>query len=473
MWAAFLWAFSAKFQLLGCCGVVPYIKTAQTALPAMFEPQNTDLAPPVWDVGALCHAVADLLQARFNPVAVRGEITGFSRAASGHCYFSIKDAHGQIRCAMFRRAASLLGFTPRDGEWVELRGRLGVYEQRGDLQLVVESLQRAGQGALFEQFLRLKARLEAEGLFDAARKRPLPALPRGIGLVTSLGAAALHDVVTALRRRLPHIPVVLVPALVQGAGAAPSLLSALSKLYLLAQTGQGLQADLTQNNPIDVILLVRGGGSIEDLWAFNDEQLARAIVQSPVPLVTGVGHETDFTIADFCADLRAPTPTAAAELVAPPREVWLGALTLLAERLDRSVQRHLDRRQQRLDQLAARLGRPSGLAARQQQQLAQWAQRMHHAVLLKLQQLAQSQKALKVDLTTVLQRSLVQRAQRLERAALRLQLLNPRLVLQRGYALLTDDQGVAITSVQQAPVGALLRATLADGTLDLAVLPRR
>ena len=183
--------------------------------------------PHIWDVGALCHAVADLLQARFNPVSVRGEITGFSRAASGHCYFSIKDAHGQIRCAMFRRAASLLGFTPRDGEWVELRGRLGVYEQRGDLQLVVESLQRAGQGALFEQFLRLKAQLESEGLFDVARKRPLPALPRGIGLVTSLGAAALHDVVTALRRRLPHIPVVLVPALVQGAGAAPSLVAAL------------------------------------------------------------------------------------------------------------------------------------------------------------------------------------------------------------------------------------------------------
>ena len=170
----------------------------------------------VWAVGALCRAVADALEARFNPVAVRGEISGFSRASSGHCYFSLKDQSGQLRCAMFRRAAGLLDFMPRDGDQVEVRGRLGLYEPRGDLQLIVESLRRAGQGALFEQFLQRKAKLEAEGLFDAARKRPLPAMPRSIGLVTSLGAAALHDVVTALRRRVPHIPVVLSPAPVQG-----------------------------------------------------------------------------------------------------------------------------------------------------------------------------------------------------------------------------------------------------------------
>ncbi|MBX9834874.1 MAG: exodeoxyribonuclease VII large subunit, partial [Burkholderiaceae bacterium] len=241
----------------------------------------------------------------------------------------------------------------------------------------------------------------------------------------------LHDVVAALRRRLPHIPVVLVPALVQGAGAASSLVQALSKLYLLAQAAQGLEADLTQNPApplIDVIVLVRGGGSIEDLWAFNDEQLARTIVQSPVPLITGIGHEIDFTMADFCADLRAPTPTAAAELVAPPREVWAGALNGLANRLHSSVQRRLDRRQQRLDQMAARLGRHSGLIACRQ---------------------------------------------RLERVALRLQLLDPRLLLQRGYALLTDGNGTAVTSVQQAPVGATLRATLADGELETTVLSCR
>ena len=433
----------------------------------------TDSAPRIWAVGALCLAVADALQARFNPVAVRGEITGFSRAASGHCYFTLKDAQGQIRCAMFKRAASALAFAPRDGELVELRGRLGVYEQRGDLQLIVDSMQRAGQGAWFEQFLRLKAQLQAEGLFDAERKRPLPLMPRGIGLVTSPGAAALHDVVVALRRRVPHIPVVLVPALVQGAGAPASLCEALSKLYLLAQAGQGPEANLTKNPPIDVIMLVRGGGSMEDLWAFNDEQLARTIVQSPVPLVCGVGHETDFTIADFCADLRAPTPTAAAELVAQPREVWLGALGLLAGRLQNGVQRQLEQRAQRLDQASARLGRPSGLVAAQHQRLAQLAQRMRQAVLLKLQLLAHTQKALEADLPLKVQRSLAQRQQRLERAALRLQLLDPRLVLQRGYALLTDTEGAVVSSVRQAPPGAALRATLADGVVDVSVVQPR
>ena len=433
----------------------------------------TDSAPRIWAVGALCLAVADVLQARFNPVAVRGEITGFSRAASGHCYFTLKDAQGQIRCAMFKRAASALAFAPRDGELVELRGRLGVYEQRGDLQLIVDSMQRAGQGAWFEQFLRLKAQLQAEGLFDAERKRPLPLMPRGIGLVTSPGAAALHDVVVALRRRVPHIPVVLVPALVQGQGAPASLCEALSKLYLLAQSGQGPEADLAPNPPIDVILLVRGGGSMEDLWAFNDEQLARTIVQSPVPLVCGVGHETDFTIADFCADLRAPTPTAAAELVAQPREVWLGALGLLAGRLQNGVQRQLEQRAQRLDQASARLGRPSGLVAAQHQRLAQLAQRMRQAVLLKLQLLAHTQKALEADLPQKIQRSLAQRQQRLERAALRLQLLDPRLVLQRGYALLTDTEGAVVSSVRQAPPGVALRATLADGVVDVSVVQPR
>ncbi len=442
----------------------------------MFEPENPVLAPRVWEVGALCRAVADALQARFNPVAVRGEITGFMRASSGHCYFSIKDAQGQIRCAMFKRAAGLLDFTPRDGELVELRGRLGVYEQRGDLQLIVESLQRAGQGALFEQFLRLKAQLEAEGLFDAARKRPLPAMPRAIGLVTSPGAAALHDVATALRRRVPHIPVVLAPALVQGAQAPASLCEALSKLYLLARSGQGLEAEKAENPgvpPIDVILLVRGGGSMEDLWAFNDAQLARTIVQSPVPVLSGVGHETDFTIADFCADLRAPTPTAAAELVAQPRDFWLGALQLLAQRLDDGVQRQIDLRHQRLDNAAQRLGRPSGSVARQELQLARLAQRMRHGVLLKTQRLAQAQQALQAQLPQTLQRSLAGQAQRLEHAALRLELLDPRLVLQRGYALLTDTEGRAVTSVRQAQPGDALRATLADGVVDVTVAQPR
>ena len=433
----------------------------------MFESPQPAAAPRIWEVGALCRAIADALEARFNPVAVRGEITGFSRASSGHCYFSIKDANGQLRCAMFRRAAGLLDFSPRDGELVEVRGRLGVYEARGDLQFIVESMQRAGQGALFEQFLRLKAQLEGEGLFDPRRKRPLPLQPRGIGLITSLGAAALHDVVTALRRRVPHIPVVLIPAQVQGAAAPQSMVTALRQMYALAE-GEA-PADGETTPVVDVILLVRGGGSMEDLWAFNDEQLARTIVQSPVPLVSGVGHETDFTIADFCADLRAPTPTAAAELVAQPREVWLGALDLLADRLESAVQRQIDLRHQRLDQAAQRLGRPSGLAAREQLRLARCAQRLRHGMLLNLERLTLKHKALEADLPIKVTRQLTQQSDRLERARMQLELLNPHLVLQRGYALLTDSHGHAVTSVGQARLGDTLRATLADGVLDVTV----
>ena len=443
----------------------------------MFERADAGAAPRIWEVGALCRAIADALEARFNPVAVRGEITGFSRASSGHCYFALKDGQGQIRCAMFRRAAEGLDFTPRDGELVEVRGRLGVYEARGDLQLIVDSLQRAGQGALFEQFLRLKAQLEAEGLFDGARKRPLPTLPRGIGVVTSLGAAALHDVVTALRRRVPHSPVVLVPALVQGAQAPASIVDALSKMYRFCEEGRaqhGEPAPSADAPPaIDVILLVRGGGSMEDLWAFNDERVARAIVQSPVPLVSGVGHETDFTIADFCADLRAPTPTAAAELVAQPRAVWLGALELLAGRLSDGVQRQVDLRYQRLDVAAQRLGRPSGFVGRQQLRLSGLAQRMRHGMLLKTQRLAHARQALEASLPQAVQRSLVQRKERLERAALRLELLDPRLVLQRGYALLTDAQGQPVTRTAQVRLGDAVHAQLAEGELDLTVSQRR
>ena len=419
---------------------------------------NSAPGPRIWAVGALCRAVADTLDARFNPVAVRGEISGFSRASSGHCYFSLKDESGQLRCAMFRRAAGLLDFSPRDGDQVEVRGRLAVYEPRGDLQLVVESLRRAGQGALFEQFLQRKARLEAEGLFDPARKRALPTMPRAVGVVTSLGAAALHDVVTALRRRVPHIPVVLAPAAVQGANAPAELVRALQSLYTLKPA-------------VDVILLVRGGGSIEDLWAFNDEALARTIVQSPVPVVSGVGHETDFTIADFCADLRAPTPTAAAELVSAPRDLWLGALDLLDERLGDALGARLDVLGQRLDQAAGRLGRPSNLVARQQLRLAHHAQRLHFAVLSRRERLAQVPRSIAADLPAKFDRALVQRRERLERVALRLRLLDPALVLQRGYAWLTDVDGRAVVSAKNLKAGDAVVARLADGEVDMTVTP--
>lgn len=423
----------------------------------MLPSKTQGMTPQIWPVGALCRAVAEALDARFNPVAVRGEISGFTRAASGHCYFNLKDSSGQLRCAMFKRAAQMLDFRPLDGELVEIRGRLGVYEPRGELQLVVEHMRRAGQGAWFEQFLQLKAKLEVEGLFEAERKRPLKTMPRGIGIVTSLGAAALHDVATALQRRVPHIPVVLAPSLVQGAEAPPTLVSGLQQLSQLAT--------------IDVILLVRGGGSIEDLWAFNDERLARAIVASPVPIVSGVGHETDFTIADFCADLRAPTPTAAAEMCALPQAELLSNLDLWGGALQTVAHRHLDTQEQRLDRVQARLGRPSEGLNTEKMQLLRFEQRLGQAVQSRNQRCHNELAMLANGLTRVVHQTPATARERLHRAALRLELLDPKLVLQRGFAWLSDTQGQAVTSVGQTAEGQALQATLADGVVDLRVAP--
>jgi exodeoxyribonuclease VII large subunit len=442
---------------------------------ASHSSQNTSMnvrsKPQVWQVGALCRAIADALDARFNPVTVQGEISGFSRAASGHCYFSLKDASGQIRCAMFKRAASLANFSPRDGDLVEVRGRIDVYTPRGDLQLIVESLQQAGQGTLFEQFLRLKAKLDAEGLFEPSRKRALPLMPRKIGLVTSLGAAALHDVATALQRRVPHIPVVLSPASVQGANAPQEIIKALSKLYQHIEQIRRLEPDLLSDSlpKIDVILLVRGGGSLEDLWAFNDEALARMIADSPIPIIVGVGHETDFTIADFVADLRAPTPTAAAELVSESQQTWLGALDLMQDRLQNTVSRYLDTQSQSLDRVQARLGRPSGWLAKQRQELQSHSQHLKFTVKGQVarekQQLATMQTLWPNQLKSAVS-SMEERLQRSERG---LALLDPRLVLQRGYAWVTDESGHTVTSTRKMSLGQALQVQLSQGQAGVTV----
>lgn len=430
----------------------------------MVDKNLQSAATRVWNVGALCRAIADALDARFNPVTVIGEIAGFTRAASGHCYFTLKDDSGQIRCAMFRRAAAVLDFPVRDGDRVEVQGRVGVYEARGELQLVVEAMRRAGQGSLFEQFLKLKAKLEHEGLFEAARKRAVPVMPRGIGVVTSLGAAALHDVVTALQRRVPHIPVFLAPAAVQGEGAPRELIHALTSLY-----GRATAMD-SPSAPVDVILLVRGGGAMEDLWAFNDEQLARTIVESPVPVICGVGHETDFTIADFVADLRAPTPTAAAELVSESRQAWLGVTRLLEDRMGSALMQFVDRQGQRLDLAATRIGRPSSLAGRQRLKLQALEQQTHHALRVALQRLKTGVDQQQQTFTTGFAHHVKHQRDRLDRAGLRLGLLDPALVLQRGYARLTLESGGTLTRVDQAQAGQRVCATLADGTVDLRVL---
>ncbi len=459
----------------------------------MFE--AAEPKPLVWGVGALCKAAGDALNMRFNPVSVRGELSGFSRAPSGHCYFTLKDAHGQLRCAMFRRAAVGLRFLPRDGDLVEVQGRLGVYESRGDLQLVAERMAPVGQGALYERFLQLKAKLEAQGLFDADRKRPLPAMPRGIGLVTSLGAAALHDVLTALRRRVPHLPVWLVPATVQGAHAPQEMVSALDRLYA-AVLEQNTAVDAAYPNPlIDVIVLVRGGGSLEDLWAFNDEQLAHAIARSPVPVISGVGHETDFTIADFVADLRAPTPTAAAELVSQSRDALRHRLQAWQADLNLSVERRLQQHAQRLDAAAARLARPAQVVHAQHMGLARLQSRLGSAVGRQIERQCNGLATLATRLTQAserqlergqdrllrqserLDRALVRdterRQERLARLEMRLSLLNPQLVLNRGYSLLTAPDGTVLSQVAQLSPGTPVRAIVSDGHADLTVTQPR
>ena len=415
-------------------------------------------AARAWSVAALLLAVADALAARLGGVTVRGELSGFTRAASGHCYFTLKDSEGQaalLRCAMFRRSAGLLDFRPADGQQVELRGRITVYESRGELQCVVEAMQRLGAGSLFELFLRLKAKLEAAGLFDAARKRPLPAYPRAVGVVTSSGAAALHDVLTAIARRAPQVRVVVYPSLVQGPEAPAQLVAAIE----LA----GRRAE------VDSLIVCRGGGSLEDLWAFNDEAVVRAVAGCPLPLVCGVGHETDVTLAELAADLRAPTPTAAAELATPLRADALARLQALAQTLGRVVQRRLDQQGQRLDRLTLQLGRPARLLAQQSARLASLQGRQQQALrqALDAQQRRLDDLAQRLRAGQRLQRQ--QQADRLARLAGLLAAVDPHQVLARGYAWLADGSGRAVTQAAGLQPGMVLSAQWIDGRAAVEV----
>lgn len=424
----------------------------------MAEASFTAAQRPVWGVASLLQAGSDALWARFGPLTVRGEISGFSRAGSGHCYFSLKDDSGApalLRCAMFRRAAMLVDFQPADGQKVELRGRLDLYAARGELQLVCEAMTRVGQGSLYEEFLRLRARLEALGLFDASRKRPLPAHPRRLGVVTSLGAAALRDVLTALARRAPHVEVVVYPCLVQGVEAPPSIVRAL--------------AQASERGEVEVLLLVRGGGSLEDLWAFNDERVVRAITSSALPVVCGVGHETDITLADLAADLRAPTPTAAAELAAPQREDLLAELDTLQARLARALTRRLQAEAQGLDHRASRLGQPARLVQGQQQRLQSLAHRLSQAPRPLLARSRHRLGEATLRIASAASARLQRGRSRQEGLEARLRSLDPRDVLRRGYAWVEDAAGRAITQATSLAAGQSIRAVWADGSAHARV----
>jgi exodeoxyribonuclease VII large subunit len=427
----------------------------------MAEPASERPWAHVWSVAALVNAVASLVEEGFPACTVSGEIAGFSRAASGHCYFNLKDAGGSatLRCAMFRRAASLLDFTPSDGQRVELRGRLGVYEPRGELQFIAEAMRAAGAGARYERFLRLRSRLAAEGLFDPAAKRSLPPYPRAIGVVTSLAGAALHDVATTLARRSPHVRVVVYPSVVQGVDAPAALCAAIRRAG--------------ERGEVDVLVLCRGGGSLEDLWAFNDERVVRAIRAAPMHVVSGVGHETDVTLADLAADLRAPTPTAAAELVAPATGAQLHALRNFEQALRRRMAAALDTQAQRIDRLALRLARPAEAVARRAHVLDLLAQRLASAPRRALATGGSRADAAAGRLRHALDIARARIAARVDAAAVRLQAIDPERVLARGYALLADAEGRPITTVEKLAVGAAVAARLADGSAELTTVAVR
>jgi exodeoxyribonuclease VII large subunit len=421
----------------------------------VFEPQP---ASSSWSVAALLQAASDALAARLSSCRVQGEISAFTQAASGHCYFTLKDSSGAaaaVRCVMFRRAAAMSSARPQDGQQVQVLGRMSVYEPRGDMQFVVEAMQPLGAGALYEQFLRLKAKLEAEGLFDAARKRALPRVPTCVGLVTSTAGAALHDMLTTFARRSPWLRLVVYPSLVQGAGAPAALVRALRTA--------------AQRQEVDVLIVARGGGSLEDLWAFNDEQVVRAVASLPMPVISGVGHETDVTLCDLAADLRAATPTAAAQQAAPDVDDELAALNALQHRQALRLHQRLDAMAQRLDQQAARLLRPSGRIAQQRQRLDQQAFALQQAgrscTLRQQQQL--DQWALR--LPQALRQPVTQAHNRLAVQQGRLAALDPRRVLQRGYAWVSDAQGRALTHAAQVQAGQRITTHWSDGSADATV----
>lgn len=440
-------------------------------------------ARTVYAVSELADILRGLLEDSLPSVWVSGEISNFSRPASGHWYFTLKDDRAQLRCAMFKNTNYYVRPQPKDGDAVLVRAKVGIYPARGELQMIVEHLEAAGTGALLRAFEQLKAKLAAEGLFDAALKRPLPAVPRVIGVITSGTGAALQDILNALARRWPLAAVALYPVPVQGNQAPPAIVRALR--------------ELPERAPADVILLARGGGSLEDLWAFNDEAVARAIRACPVPVVSGVGHEIDFTIADFAADVRAATPTAAAELVTPDIAERYGRIDSLDIQLIGLVQRRLQLAREQLLQQAGRLQRlhPGRRLQERAQRLDELDQRLRHAMQMRFQvkrealslhsrrfesaaplaRVLQWQERLRL-LADRLQRTnhrlLAERAAQLRQTEALLNSLNPSAVLQRGYALAMAADGRVLHSADELAAGDRVIVRLADGGFEAEVLPK-
>jgi exodeoxyribonuclease VII large subunit len=433
------------------------------------ESATSSLAP-VLPVSLLVGSARLLIERHLGLAWISGEISGFTRAASGHCYFMLKDEQAQVRCVLFRNKAQLLDVVLRDGAAVEVRATPTIYEARGEFQLNVETVRLAGLGALYERFARLKARLEAAGWFAPERKRALPAFPLALGIVTSPRAAALRDVLTTLARRFPGLPIILYPAPVQGSGAADEIAAAIAAANAHAE--------------VDVLIVCRGGGSIEDLWAFNEEVLARAVFESRIPVISGVGHETDFTICDFVADARAPTPTAAAALAVPDRAALRRQAQAVFARWQHALARALELRMQRIDLVSRRLIHPAARIERQRADLTALGERLARAAAQAQdarQSLLAHQAAAVARLLRIApparahldrrrerwQRAAAERiaatAQRIDACAQSLRHLNPLGVLDRGYSIVTDDKGAVVQDAGSLAIGDTLNVRFARG----------
>lgn len=441
-----------------------------------FPSTSSTTGAPVISVSALNQAVAQLLERQFPLTWISGEISNFTRAASGHWYFTLKDHAAQVRAVMFRGRAQYADFAPREGDKVEVRALVGLYAPRGDYQINVEAIRRAGVGNLYEAFLQLKAKLAAEGLFDTERKRPLPTFVRSIGIVTSPQAAALRDVLTTLKRRVPHIKVILYPTPVQGDSAAASIAQAI--------------ATASARQECDVLLVCRGGGSIEDLWSFNAEIVARTIAHCDIPVISGVGHETDFTIADFAADLRAPTPTAAAELAATPTTSWLSSLAQQTTQLQRNMQNKLSRHTQSLDWATQRLISPAAALNNKRNHLQNLSQRLRYVSHMPQQRALAQLNNLQIRLSNSapkatqrrpqleaiahrLQRSLITQLQQqqhfLKQHQAQLETLNPQRTLERGYSILTDHKGKLIRAAREIKPNSIITLQTAVDQAEIGV----
>ena len=451
-------------------------------------------APPsVLTVSQLNGSVRELLEFNYGRIWLRGELSNVSAPSSGHLYFTLKDDQAQVRAAMFKgaRTAARLQQPPQNGQQVLVRARVSLYAPRGDYQLLVEHLEDAGLGALQQAYEMLKARLAAEGLFATERKRPLPANPRGVAVLTSPSGAAVRDILQVLKRRAPSLPVTLIPVPVQGTEAPPAIVAGLALLKSLFENDfQDAQGQPIP--PFDVVIVARGGGSLEDLWAFNDEAVVRALADMPVPVVSGVGHEIDFTIADFVVDVRAPTPSAAAELVSPNQQQWREQAKSAKARLLNAWQRDHQRRQlalhvvqrrlrsparqlldqrQRLDELELRLTRQL------RQLLTQRRERLQQRIIRlnardparQLPALAERVSTLQQRAVRAIQQRLVQRQQHLHNLMQRAHSVSPLAVLSRGYAIISKQDGSVLRDATQVRVGDVVRAKLNAGEVSASI----